>query len=44
MVSDADGRLSKYIRIYADVLVITENYVFSLEFKFDEYLEFLEDE
>lgn len=27
---------SRYIRIYADVLVITENYVFSLEFKMND--------
>lgn len=29
-------RKSKYIRIYADVLVITEKYVFSLEFKMND--------
>ena len=30
---------SRYIRIYADVLVITENYVFSLEFKMKDVIE-----
>ena len=30
---------SKYIRIYADVLVITEQYVFSLEFKMNDKIE-----
>lgn len=30
---------SRYIRIYADVLVITENYVFSLEFKMNDRIE-----
>ncbi len=32
-------RKSKMIRIYADVLVITENYVFSLEFKMKNVIE-----
>ena len=30
---------SRAIRIYADVLVITENYVFSLEFKMNDKIE-----
>ena len=30
---------SRYIRIYADVLVITEDYVFSLEFKMNDQIE-----